>query len=65
MNEQIIASFCGDSVLKSCAISPKDGKIIVPGEVSGKKRFLMLEWPGTIPGERRAGQKIERYIHQK
>lgn len=44
-SDQIIASFCGDSTLKSCAISPKDGNIIVPGEVSGKIHFLMLEWP--------------------
>ena len=37
-----IASFAGESALKSCAITP-DGATIIVGEESGKLHFLKLE----------------------
>jgi WD40 repeat protein len=39
---RIIAGFCGDDALYSCAIAP-DGKTIVAGEDSGRVHFLRLE----------------------
>jgi WD40 repeat protein len=38
----IIASFCGESVLYSCGITP-DGKTIVAGDKSGRMHFMRLE----------------------
>ncbi len=39
---RIIAGFCGDGALNSCATTP-DGKTIVAGEASGSVHFMRLE----------------------
>jgi len=42
LSREVIASFRGDSALKSCAIAP-DGVTIVAAEASGQVHFLRLE----------------------
>jgi WD40 repeat protein len=42
VNEKVIATFSGDSALKSCAVAP-DGMTIIGGEESGRVHFLSFE----------------------
>jgi WD40 repeat protein len=39
---RVVASFCGDSTIERCAVTP-DGRTIVAGEASGRVHFLRLE----------------------